>query len=888
MNLYYRNPGQSSEFVIDGSDPELFRSLENDLGDSLSIASEIDHIRMGARVRAVSDSGDVLFIGSVVSIEYSAVGGQRRYDCIAAEALLQYRYAPEIIYPGGVGLTLSDIFSPDAPSQGAGATQYCMGLLWLSRSKICDGQDTGIVSWDSDGVGTLEGWGPLVSGHDIYYGGHKLAESTLSSITGGTYRYAISGDNLYVRGAGTGDIYDVIAADGWTENHVRLGTVATDSEVEAPYEVGETEIWGLIRDLVGETGQYVVFRREEDYVYLDISATPKSRGSETEPVASLHIGDDFSLQKISPTQYIPYSCVVGMGAGAENIEGVRYARGELLYPGQAWLETTYQLPEARLPPWGHLDQATDDFYDAIHQHAPVEIDLYRGGLDVGDWIELDLEGGEKFAAQIRSIRETIAGEVAVVGAPDLSLLTAFLERQETAAIEAYRDKACHSASISTDSGSNVSVTRGAFDKVVSLGYGYIYDAVTLGDGVVVAPTYGKRIIKSDDWGETWRVVFDNMSYSGMSSIAKWNNNILIVGATYYTGDFLYSEDAGESWEYKGTAAGIIHCIATFPGGIALAGNSSGQIYRSTDYGANWSLVYSTGQAKVTKIKTWSNGYCLASTDSSGNVYRSTNYGANWSLIFSTGVSYCRGLATWGAGRALVCGGVSGAKMWRTTDYGANWSSVYSYGSGSSNIIQSVEVDELTGIAFAGASIIGPERWLLYCDDIDSVAMKWTVSYEDLSGGYPVPGTLVVWPGNPIVTLMIYSTPGVIYKFNTDIYTISYLLYITSSSYTFYDDELKLLSLSINTTDDVCAEDSACTAEFTINYDIYILRLKPAYGNVASDVDITTSWNIGTNIIRVKVMAKGFGVYEVHVPSGPADPSTAPPTSMTIKGIEEIE
>ncbi|MFA5674475.1 MAG: hypothetical protein WC912_08485 [Thermovirgaceae bacterium] len=440
MNLYYQNPGQSSEFVIDGADYDLFRTLENDLGDGLSFLSDVDHIRMGARIQAFSDSGDVLFLGVVYSIEYGAEGGKRRYDCIAAEALLQCRQAPNIIYPGGVGLALSDVFSSDAPPQGAGVTQYCMGLLWLARSKVCDGQDTGIVSWDSDGVGTLEGWGPLVTGHDIYYGGHKLAESTLSSITGGTYRYAISGGNLYVRGAGTGAIYDVIAADGWTENHVRLGTVATDSEVEAPYNVTDTDIWGLIRDLVDETGQYVVFRREKDYVYLDISATPEARGAESAPYASLHITDDFGLQKISSPRYIPYACVVGMGADAGEVVGQRHGAGETLAVGQAWMESVYALPEARNSPDGNLDGATQDFFDAIHQDSPVEIALYQDGYRPGDWLELDIGGGNKVVGQIRTIGSSSVGpDVAVVGAPDLSLLTAFLERSETAAIEAYRE-----------------------------------------------------------------------------------------------------------------------------------------------------------------------------------------------------------------------------------------------------------------------------------------------------------------------------------------------------------------------------------------------------------------------------------------------------------------
>lgn len=884
MMLYFQNPGQSSEFVIDGSDPELFRSLENDLGDSLSIASEIDHIRMGARVRAVSDSGDVLFIGSVVSIEYSAVGGQRRYDCIAAEALLQYRYAPEIIYPGGVGLTLSDIFSSDAPPQGAGATQYCMGLLWLSRSKICDGQDTGIVSWDSDGVGTLEGWGPLVTGHDIYYGGHLLAESTLSAITGGTYRYAISGGNLYIRGAGAGAIYDVIAADGWTENHVRLGTVATDSEVEAPYEVGETDVWSLIRDLVSETGQYVVFRREEDYVYLDISATPKARGSESAPHASLHIGDDFSLQKISPPRYIPYSCVVGMGAGAENIEGVRYARGELLCPGQAWLETTYQLPDARLPPWGHLDQATDDFYDAIHQHAPVEIDLYRGGMDVGDWIELDLEGGEKFAAQIRSIRETIAGEVAVVGSPDLNLRTAFWERVEGASIEAYRQWQGHSTTIYTTSESDVFVTTVELYKKINIGSGYLLDAVTLGDGVAVMTDYDGKIHKTEDWGFNWRTVYDNDTYSGLASIAKWDDDTIIVGTE--DGHFLLSTDGGESWSYRGAislpSGNTIRTIGTFPNGIALAGGDGGNVFKTVNYGANWWLVFSSYYPTITKIRTWPEGTGLVTGDSDGTwtvwILRFKDYGDNWDgyLVYETYALYNRGLATWGSGRALFCGGDSAARIWRAALYGNYFAPVYSLSGDSTYIAESIGVDEDTRVAFAGIKQDDTRVLLLMCEDISGVANEWKICADEYVGDQ-TPKINVVWPGD--FTLMVLYPSSDIYIYCTCIYKLSYVMSYPPADYTFHEDEQKLVSISVTATGDDYAVDAVATAKITVNdTDTYVVRFVPAFGDVVTDMDISTSWKNGdTNYIKINIYVSNPDIY---------NDAELPHISITMKGVSE--
>jgi len=833
--LYFQNPGQSSEFVIDGSDPELFRSLENDLGDSLSIASEIDHIRMGARVRAVSDSGDVLFIGSVVSIEYSAVGGQRRYDCIAAEALLQCRYAPEIIYPGGVGLTLSDIFSSDAPPQGAGATQYCMGLLWLSRSKICDGQDTGIVSWDSDGVGTLEGWGPLVTGHDIYYGGHLLAESTLSAITGGTYRYAISGGNLYIRGAGAGAIYDVIAADGWTENHVRLGTVATDSEVEAPYEVGETDVWSLIRDLVSETGQYVVFRREEDYVYLDISATPKARGSESAPHASLHIGDDFSLQKISPPRYIPYSCVVGMGAGAENIEGVRYARGELLCPGQAWLETTYQLPDARLPPWGHLDQATDDFYDAIHQHAPVEIDLYRGGMDVGDWIELDLEGGEKFAAQIRSIRETIAGEVAVVGAPDLSLLTAFLERSETGAIEAYRDRLVGEASDSSESNMFAHIYSTGEKTIASIGVFQNDDIAIAGTGDGGSGAGGK-IFRSTDRGVTWAVAKNVTPEHNITSIATWENGYAIAGSSP-NGKIFRSTDYGATWtEVYDSSGSQIWAMSTWENGYAIAGTSAnGRILRSTDYGETWAEVYNTSEQYIFGTCAIPTGHGFAGTYPSGKIFRSTDYGATWTEVYDSSESFIYSLAGWTSG-IILAGSSSGGKIFRSTDYGTTWTEVYDSPS------KSIQKLHAFRNGFVVASSSAGELYR---------STNWGKDWEDVSGLITTSVSCITsWEDG-----LMLSGHNTIGTASGHIYISGYEFEMNFTPDDFGTDAgLVLFSLSSSGTTSQENPDAAVDCIVTVNgARCAYLTAKPIYGNIISDLDISQFCRLDGNLETISVL-----------------------------------
>jgi len=436
MPLYFRNPGSDTEFLVEGAVIDEGYQLENEAIDGISFDAPIGHIRQWARIRLTDDEGPVRFLGAVISTTYSAAGGPTHYECLSAEGLLHHRYAPPIAYSGGIGLTLSDIFSSDAPPQGAGASQYLMPLLWLAISKIPDG----LASWDDDGIATLEGWDGATSGRDIYYNGHLCSEVALGSIAGGNYRCARDGGDLYVRGLGPGDSYGVICADGFAENWIRLGSIDTDSSLDRVYVVGWLRIWDLIRDLVEETGQYVVFRAEEDYIYLDISASPRSRGTEAEPLATLRAGEDFNIVSLDRPQKLPAQVVLGLGADYDLVWGQRYGAGSPGDPGQAWIEETLSMTNARKSPGGNLDGAASDLWDILRAHAPVKVELVKPrSIRPGDWYSIDLGRGDAFAAQARRV-DAITGKPDQIsfGAPDLSLQTSLWEKAETSAIERYR------------------------------------------------------------------------------------------------------------------------------------------------------------------------------------------------------------------------------------------------------------------------------------------------------------------------------------------------------------------------------------------------------------------------------------------------------------------
>jgi len=160
------------------------------------------------------------------------------------------------------------------------------------------------------------------------------------------------------------------------------------------------------------------------------------------------------------------------------------------------------------------------------------------------------------------------------------------------------------------------------------------------------------------------------------------------------GDYLYrSTNWGVNWSQV-TSAGSRNWYS-----IAISGTgqyqtagvaaSAGYIYRSTDYGASYTAVTSAG------ARYWI--YSAAMSDSGqyqfmigndGNIapftsriYRSTNYGVTWTAVQSS--QYKRSLSCSASGQYVIAG-TDGGQVWISSDYGANWSQANLYPSGATN------------------------------------------------------------------------------------------------------------------------------------------------------------------------------------------------------------
>lgn len=137
-----------------------------------------------------------------------------------------------------------------------------------------------------------------------------------------------------------------------------------------------------------------------------------------------------------------------------------------------------------------------------------------------------------------------------------------------------------------------------------------------------------------------------------------------------------SANNGVSW--SASSSGIpanlsIYALASGPdgsGGTNLyAGAYMGQAFRSTDNGASWSAINSglpVGQANVNGLVTTPSGTVLAATVN--GIYRSTNFGASWTRVFTFyGFSFAK------HGTILYAGTSNG--VYTSTNDGASWTAI---------------------------------------------------------------------------------------------------------------------------------------------------------------------------------------------------------------------
>jgi len=174
---------------------------------------------------------------------------------------------------------------------------------------------------------------------------------------------------------------------------------------------------------------------------------------------------------------------------------------------------------------------------------------------------------------------------------------------------------------------------------------------------------GGYIYTSSDYGATWT---QRDSTRDWRRIACSEDGTKLVAAEL-TGSLYYSNDSGATWSSAGTSAAYTSVAMSGDGTYAIATDGTpGYLYTSSDSGATWTQRDSSRAWAACAIDL--DGNVMIAATSTGAIYRSTDYGVNWSLVDNSLVS-CVSVDVSSDGVFAVASGNAGLK---SSDGGASW------------------------------------------------------------------------------------------------------------------------------------------------------------------------------------------------------------------------
>ena len=207
-------------------------------------------------------------------------------------------------------------------------------------------------------------------------------------------------------------------------------------------------------------------------------------------------------------------------------------------------------------------------------------------------------------------------------------------------------------------------------------------------GLVFPSSINGRILRSVNFGKTWKQLDDldpdHVNQVHLINLGYLENGICLAGSAYH-GFLFRSTDYGQNWTYKDLPVDemVIFSPTYLEEGICLAGTRPGGfILRSTDFGISWvNLGQMAGESKIPAITYLEEEICLAGTAQHGHILRSTDLGLTWTDLGQQVGTVAEGgdinsLVYLGNGICLA-GGKSWAewadmRILRSTDYGETW------------------------------------------------------------------------------------------------------------------------------------------------------------------------------------------------------------------------
>lgn len=189
---------------------------------------------------------------------------------------------------------------------------------------------------------------------------------------------------------------------------------------------------------------------------------------------------------------------------------------------------------------------------------------------------------------------------------------------------------------------------------------------------LVAVVAGQNIYTSTNHGVNWTqraASVGNQNWSAVTSSADGTKLAACVN-----GGFIYtSTDSGVTWTGRASSGNRswtgIRSSLDGARVVACASGGTGGIFISTDSGATWPASPSLGIASWSGIASSGNGAHLAATVQGGQIYTSTNSGANWTAREINRAWSC---VTSSADGSRLVAGVTGGFLYVSPDFGNSW------------------------------------------------------------------------------------------------------------------------------------------------------------------------------------------------------------------------
>lgn len=194
------------------------------------------------------------------------------------------------------------------------------------------------------------------------------------------------------------------------------------------------------------------------------------------------------------------------------------------------------------------------------------------------------------------------------------------------------------AFVGTNSGMFKSVDKGESwtELETGLNISYATNITMCSNGYIFATTSFEGIIRSTDNGNSWIGVNNGISGGHAMSIYEDLAGQMLAGTSF--GAIYFSNTYGEGWTQSSvglpntTTAPVLSLIESSDE-VYFAGTGSG-VYRSTDYGLNWSFVHAGGGNGYVYSFVFDHSNNLFIGTGSGGVYMSVDNGNEWQQINS--------------------------------------------------------------------------------------------------------------------------------------------------------------------------------------------------------------------------------------------------------------